>query len=204
MANVEHSALTGSNLHEPKGADTANEFEVYISDGAGSGDWTTITVDSLANTAKAFQAQLLHVVDAKADNTDGGTFTSGAWRTRTLNTERTNEISGASLSSNQITLPAGTFFIMASAPALGVGGHQTRLRNITDGTTTILGTSEVVSTTTAQTGRSYVQGRFTIAVQKVFELQHRGTATFSTTGFGQAVDFDESEIYSDVMIWKIA
>lgn len=42
MANVAHSALTGSDLHEPKGADSANSGEVYIADGAGSGTWTAL------------------------------------------------------------------------------------------------------------------------------------------------------------------
>jgi len=36
---AEHSTLTGAELHEPKGADSANAGEVYVSDGAGSGDW---------------------------------------------------------------------------------------------------------------------------------------------------------------------
>lgn len=39
MPNVSHSSLTASNLHEPKGAATASAGQVYISDGAGSGDW---------------------------------------------------------------------------------------------------------------------------------------------------------------------
>lgn len=39
MANVQHSALTGSELHEPKGADSASTGEVYVSDGSGSGAW---------------------------------------------------------------------------------------------------------------------------------------------------------------------
>lgn len=37
---VAHVNLTGANLHEPKGADTANAGEVYVADGAGSGSWT--------------------------------------------------------------------------------------------------------------------------------------------------------------------
>lgn len=39
MANVNHSALTDPYLHEPKGASTASAGEVYVADGAGSGDW---------------------------------------------------------------------------------------------------------------------------------------------------------------------
>jgi len=39
MANVTHSSLTGSDLHEPKGVDTANSEDVYVADGSGSGAW---------------------------------------------------------------------------------------------------------------------------------------------------------------------
>lgn len=42
MANVEHSALTGSALHEPKGTATATSGEVYVANGSGSGTWQPI------------------------------------------------------------------------------------------------------------------------------------------------------------------
>lgn len=205
MANVEHNTLTGAALHEPKGVAAAAANRVYVSDGAASGSWTTVSNSVLASTAKAFQAQLLHVVDQKATGTAGGDFTTGDWRTRVLNTERTNEISGASVSSNQITLPAGTYFIQASAPANKVTDHKTRLRNITDGTTTLVGTSE--NNITASTGdtmtRSHINGRFTIAGTKVFEIQHRCDNTVNGDGFGRASGYSEVEIYTDVMIWKV-
>lgn len=41
MANVSHSTLTDPYLHEPKGAGAAAAGSVYVSDGAGSGSWTT-------------------------------------------------------------------------------------------------------------------------------------------------------------------
>lgn len=36
---AEHNTLTGSQCHEPKGADTAKAGQVYIADGAGRGTW---------------------------------------------------------------------------------------------------------------------------------------------------------------------
>ena len=36
---VNHNALTGAALHEPKGAAAASSREVYVADGAGSGAW---------------------------------------------------------------------------------------------------------------------------------------------------------------------
>lgn len=40
MANINHNVLTDPFLHEPKGASTALDGQVYIADGAGSGVWT--------------------------------------------------------------------------------------------------------------------------------------------------------------------
>lgn len=45
-----HKNLTGADLHEPKGADTATSGKVYVSDGAGSGVWTTAS-SVITNTA---------------------------------------------------------------------------------------------------------------------------------------------------------
>lgn len=39
MANVNHSTLTDPYLHEPRGVSSAAAGTVYVSDGAGSGDW---------------------------------------------------------------------------------------------------------------------------------------------------------------------
>ena len=44
---VAHSALTGANLHEPKGVASATVGTVYKADGAGSGSWTTIDNNSV-------------------------------------------------------------------------------------------------------------------------------------------------------------
>ena len=49
MANVQHSALTGANLHEPKGIDVATTKKVYVADGAGSGSWVKLGPQSLSN-----------------------------------------------------------------------------------------------------------------------------------------------------------
>lgn len=40
IATIEHSTLTDPELHEPKGAASATAGQVYVADGAGSGDWT--------------------------------------------------------------------------------------------------------------------------------------------------------------------
>jgi len=47
MANTGHEALTGTDLHEPKGAAAATADQVYVANGSGSGTWEKITADSI-------------------------------------------------------------------------------------------------------------------------------------------------------------
>ena len=46
MATKPHKALTGSDLHEPKGVELASPGQVYVADGVGSGSWVSINVQS--------------------------------------------------------------------------------------------------------------------------------------------------------------
>jgi hypothetical protein len=155
-------------------------------------------------SAGKFESALLHVRDEKANGTGGGTFTSGSFQTRTLNTVVTNEISGASLSSNQITLPSGTYFIHALCSAEFVDAHKAKLRNITDSSDTLIGrTARASSITSVNNTTSEIIGRFTITSQKTFELQHRCETSYGA-GFGNASSFSLTEVYAIAMIWKVA
>lgn len=42
MANVEHSALTDPNIHEPKGIVSAADKAIYVANGSSSGNWVRI------------------------------------------------------------------------------------------------------------------------------------------------------------------
>lgn len=152
----------------------------------------------------AFATQLFSINDEKAQNTDGGTFASGAWRTRDLNTIKTNEITGASLSANQITLPAGTYYCTWSCPASNNSAsakfHQSRLYNITDSSVIILGAHGEVAQSSII--RVFGGGRFTISGTKVIEIQHIIDSTVNSIGFGEAGDL-ATEIYSQISIWRL-
>jgi hypothetical protein len=41
MAVIQHSAIPDGQRHEPKGISTASSGQVYVANGAGSGEWTT-------------------------------------------------------------------------------------------------------------------------------------------------------------------
>jgi len=157
---------------------------------------------SFSSVADNFSTKLLHVRDEKASGTSGGGFTSGSFVTRTLNTSMTNEISGASLSSNQIILPSGTYFIYARAPAFSVDRHKIKLRNVTDSSDTLIGSSTFCATNVS--GDGWIIGRFTIASSKTFEIQNRCETTKAIEGLGVAQGFSVVEVYADVQIWKVA
>lgn len=162
----------------------------------------------------SFGNKLLHVRDEKSSGTNGGTITSGAWRTNDLNTTKTAEISGASVGSNQIVLPAGTYYAEYetqahdSGTSNGILGFQSRLQNITDGTTAILGTNSHVNcgsdNSDGFTAQSSGRGRFTIAGTKTFEVQSRvETTSAASNALGRANSFG-TEVYRDIRIWKVA
>lgn len=162
---------------------------VDIEAGGGGGGGTTI--------------DYLHYRDEKTSGTDGGTFTSGAWRTRTLNTEVSDAGGVGSLSSNQITLPAGTYIVHAWAPAYSVAGHRLRLQNITDTATILLGSSTYSVASTQS--HAQLMGRFVLAGSKAIELQHYCENTQATNGLGAGGAFaGVTEVFASIELWKVA
>jgi hypothetical protein len=137
--------------------------------------------------------------DEKATTTAGGTFTSGAWRTRDLNTEVSDGSDLAAVESNQVTLQPGIWVIHCRAPANEVWQHQARLRNITDTATVEVGGS---ASAFSQVSYAFVTAVVSISVATIFELQHQGTNTQFTNGFGLPADLD-TEVYSVFEAWRI-
>ena len=165
---------------------------------------TVLTADSAEATglkwaAAAAGASYAVFRDEKSSGTNGGTQTSGSFLTRDLNTTQFNNITGASLSSNQVTLAAGTYFVMAIAPHRG-SGVVSRWYNITDSAVAVAGQTNYMEAW----GETKLFGYFTIAAQKVFELQYRATQTEPTDGLGVNRNFSIPEVYSMVHIVKVA
>jgi len=140
--------------------------------------------------------------ETQSSGTPGGTFSAGAWRTRTLNDEVFDDI-GASVGTNQVTLPAGTYEVRASAPGYQCGRHVIRLQNVSDATTVAEGECAFSGEGYLVTNRSELLDRFTITASKVFELQHRCDDSQATNGFGVNNGFT-TEVYSTVEFSRIA
>lgn len=193
LGDIEYRSST-ANVNTRLALGTAGQV-LTVNSGATAPEWKT--------AGATIQTAVFN--DTKAAGTDGGTFTSGAWRTRDLNTTQQNSITGCSLSSNQITLPAGTYLIQGAAPAAAVDLHQARIYNITDSAMLFLGMTAFDGTTFINNSSQFV-GVITLAAQKVIEVQDRCDLTRATDGFGQgnySGGWGDS-IFTTISITKVA
>ncbi len=150
--------------------------------------------------------------DRKSAGTNGGTFDpADGWIKRDLNTvvnSRGNSIS-LNTSTSVITLDAGTYRIVASAPAYKVNRHQCRFRQTSDSEETVLlGTGEHAPNNSGDVvnlqTRSLIDGIITVDADNTeFELQHRCSNNNSGDGFGCSANLGEQEVYSRVYIQRI-
>ena len=130
--------------------------------------------------------------------------TGGSVQTRDLNTIVTNEITGASLGSNQITLPSGTYYIEAYTHGYACNKHRLFLYNTTDSSYTILGSTSYARTSNAHQTITKLVGRFTISAQKVFDLRQYFSSSQSGSGYGVSEDASRTEYYTNAQIWKVS
>lgn len=163
----------------------------------------TVVVNSGENALEfTVGSPVLHVREEQPSAIEGGTNVAGL-QVRTLNTVLLNTIVGASLASNQITLPAGTYDIHATAPSFGTARHRIQWLNVTDTVITLLGLSSFTFTTDSVTTQADLIGRFTINATKVFELKHFMEGIKTTFGLGAAVSDGNTEVYAEVFITKV-
>lgn len=153
-----------------------------------------------ANLA-ALNLEFMHVRDEKPAGTSGGASVAGN-QVRTLNTVVSNTITGASLAANEVTLPAGTYRIFASAPNYSGSRHRARLVNVTDAAVALLGTGEFNSGPDQVAARSTINGRIVIAATKAFNITHAIALAQSPQGLGVEQSDTFTEVYTTLMIWK--
>jgi hypothetical protein len=145
------------------------------------------------------------VKDERTANTNGGSSSTGSWQTRTIQTESVDASSICAISSNQITLAAGTYRCRGWAAIIGGAQCKNRLRNVTDGTTVAVGNSEYCGTG-AGVGTTYspFESTFTVGSSKALELQSQVASAKATDGYGIATNYGEVEVFAAIEFWKIA
>ncbi len=144
------------------------------------------------------------LVQEQAINSRLTNYTSGGWRTRTLNTLVQDTGSHCSLSSYQITLDAGIYDAWFYAMMYQCDNHICRLQDITNSITLLGGSCEYAdSTGDAVNSSSRGSGRFTLSSSTTIELQ---TITETTNYGGQGggiPGFTLTDIYAEVFLRKV-
>jgi len=139
---VSHSALTGANLHEPKGADAAAVDTVPVSDGAGGTSWRKVASDEVTSadaggyyTGTDVEAQLQELgptaaaLDAKfgemyiAGNSTATTVTVAATYYQVTAGWTQGTLDDVTFSTDHLVVPAdGNYYIMCSFSFEGATG----------------------------------------------------------------------------------
>jgi hypothetical protein len=149
---------------------------------------------------------ILHVQDQKAPGTDGGSASASSQSNRALEFEAINTI-GATLvgGTNYLwNIPAGTYIVNGSFPGVNVQSHRAALANSANAIL-MLGTSEnstggadPVSTS------SLIKGVITFNTAAQIKVVHGFNKSQATYGLGLAFNGAQNELYSDLMLQKIA
>jgi len=138
-----------------------------------------------------------------ANNTAGTSFSTTTWTKIVLTDEEQTSITGSSLATGVITLPAGTYKCryFVNANIVGTGNLQTRLRK-TDGTaaTVVVGSRVYVDATY---GVSQADDKFTIAEESTLELQiYSGQS--GNTGSAWDSSGGENQIYCGAAFERVS
>ena len=143
--------------------------------------------------------------DQKTSGTSGGNATTGSFVKRTLNTTVVNNIAACSISSDVVTLTAGSYLITAGSIFYRVNSYQIRLQNTTAGTTLVTGLSNYADTddTDGDSQLAFLTGYITLTGSTSLELQYRAAANLNTNSLGVATGFG-TEVYSTLTIQQVA
>lgn len=147
---------------------------------------------------------------ALPNGTDEVDSTPGAYVTRSLNTTVYNGISGCSLSANQVTVPAGTYYVRVIAPT-GIrstspnqaGSHKAIVYDNTAGANLVMGISHQNSDASSANpiNHALVQGSFTVSQSTTIKVLHR---TSGSGTFGNDMNFGDDEIYTTITFFRLA
>ena len=160
-----------------------------------------------SNLTAVDNRQYILLQDQKTQGTHGGASSATTWHVRDINTEVVDEPTACSISSNQITLDAGTYYCRISAPAVGAQNNQIRLHETTSTLSDVYGTCQWGHTSYVSTTGSVLTGKLVIssanetANQNIFEIQHYITAAH-VNGLGIYTNVG-TEVYTIAEFWKV-
>lgn len=162
-----------------------------------------------ASPKSVLSRPFFHCQDVKGYNVDGGTSIADAWTKRTLNTVIYNDISGATLSSDAVNLPAGTYYVEGSAVIYGLAASSS-IAIFKDGVRSSLQSINKYDTSTGNSpSAETVAGVVTLSSPGVIDIRYYIGVGTSTNGLGVSnnagsiTDASINSIYADLKIWQL-
>lgn len=143
--------------------------------------------------------------NTQASGTGGGSSTSGSWLTVPLNTKDNDTGAIATLTSNVISLPAGTYRVRAKCPFYASTNANTsaiRIFNNTASAILVVGCG-VISNTSNVMLLATLSGLFTLGVTSSVVLQYQVATSTATNGLGNPTSYG-TEVYAVVELDKVA
>ena len=178
----------------------ATDAFIY-NDATVTGDVTAATFNGAALPPKVSAAQYTQTV---AYDVNGGSYSTGhVWQTRPLNTEDYDNI-GITLSSNALTLPAGTYAWNVSGSGNSLDWNKLRIRQTSE-TAATLGET-IMRYTHGMNGMNYGTGVFIIAAEETIEVQQLASVTSYSSGLGEMSDDVDmgTNTYTTLQLIKVA
>ena len=149
----------------------------------------------------AFQSYAC-IADRKAADAEGGSSSAATWMTRDLNTELFDPDGIVSISSNQFTLAAGTYFIDWTCPIYKGNRGLSILYDIT-------GSAELAQSTSPRSDYATSSGvdqrgfaRISPTGSNVYEIRQKVEAAKASYGLGRPGLYGAYSIYTQVLIYK--
>jgi len=177
---------------------------------------TSSTTWKVKQDGIAGKIRVASVKDVKAYNEYGGASTAATWMTRDLNTISDPSSIGISVSTNVITIPAGTYKINWKSPAWRVWIFTSKLEYSTNstfgsGVTSVQGSSEFASSsgsdgTMTQSSSIGIIPSVTFTQDTYVRIRHYGTVGKTINGLGVPTDNAAAgdSVYTTVEIEDLA
>ncbi len=182
MANVSHATLTGSQLHEPKGAEVAPLGTVYVSNGTGSGTWSNVGTSSFTGMIADFTWPVVQDGWLELDGSDINTTTYSA-----LYNVMTIQMSGTRVSGSPIiTSLSSTANMRVGYYAFGTGiASGVTILSIDSGTQITLSANASSTGTATVVTSPWLLNTGTVRLPNVSAAGRYRRSRTSTTAVGQ-------------------
>jgi len=204
-ANGANTGIHVGNISTPEGVVYASPGDMYVK--ADSGNASDLFFKTGTNNTAWFPLvnQQFFVAEYRlTSGTNGGSSVAGAWQDRLLNTVLQNNIAGASLAANQVTLPIGKYEIQGQGAVYNVGNNVLALTNSAN-TLQFWGPGMYTNSPAINIGAiSIVNGYLVVTTPTAYKLRSWTQTAIVNVGLGSPISIaGVQEVYVRLICKKV-